>query len=69
MVTVIERQTTTDAREHSGFLGERVEQDMADMLSGYSGAAETCKTAATRTAFAHGIPMAGVRYYGFVPEK
>jgi hypothetical protein len=50
-------------------LGERVEQDMADVISGYSGAAETRKTAATRTAFAHGIPMAGVRYYGFVPEK
>ena len=72
MVTTNGRTLTTGAHHRSGLLGEWVEQDMAEVLNDFGqetdGQQAQQVPAEPRVAFAYGIPMAGVRYYGFVPE-
>ena len=74
MVTVNEQDVIRrQADRRPGRLGQWVEQDMADVLSEYGARVED--TAAERVRrypagnFAYGIPMPGVRYYAFLPER
>ena len=73
MVTVNELEVIRrQADRRPGRLGQWVEQDMADVLSEYGARVED--TAAERVRhyptdnFAYGVPMAGVRYYAFLPD-
>ena len=74
MVTVNEREVIRQpADRRPGRLGQWVEQDMADVLSEYGArvedtAAERVRHYPAAETFAYGIPMAGVRYYAFLPE-
>ena len=73
MVTVNERLITAETHREPSLLGERVERDMEDVLNEY-GAPDANPTPERKadlpaTGFAYGIPMAGVRYYSFLPER
>ena len=73
MVTVNERLITDETRREPGLLGERVERDLEEALNEY-GAPDANPTPERKedlpaTNFAYGIPMAGVRYYTFVPGR
>lgn len=57
-----------ESQAQDGLLVDRVERDMAEVLSEHGSAAATDKRPARIFSFGYGIPMAGVRYYSFVPE-
>lgn len=73
MVTVNEILTTKQLDQRPGLLNTWVEQDMADILSEYGARAEDMAVDRVRhrpvPGFGYGIPMAGVRYYTFLPES
>lgn len=72
MVTVNERLVTVDQGQVTGLLTERVERDLAEVLTEFGAHKE--KIAPERPChippptLVYGIPMAGVRYYSFAPE-
>ena len=72
MVTVTERPINTQIDRQAGLLSEWVEQDMADILTEYGARMEDATPERVRhippPSMAYGIPMAGVRYYTYVPE-
>ena len=79
MVTVIERPVSEQpvvsdrlAQRHP-LLTRWAEQDMSDILAEYGARAEDQPTARSyhrpAPGFAYGVPMAGVRYYSFLPER
>ena len=72
MVTVTKQPVNTQIDRRSGLLSEWVEQDMSDILTEYGARVEDAATERVRhippPALAYGIPMAGVRYYTYVPE-
>ena len=73
MVTINERNLVNDTNRETGLLREKVERDMEGLLNEYG--APVADPGPERepdlplTNFAYGIPMAGVRYYSFVPER
>lgn len=73
MVTVNERLATTDFVHRSGLLSQWVEQDMSDILTEFGARMEDSAPERVRhippPSLAYGIPMAGVRYYTYVPEQ
>lgn len=72
MVTVIKQPVNAQIDRRSGLLSEWVEQDMSDILTEYGARVEDAAVERVRRipppAMAYGIPMAGVRYYTYVPE-
>ena len=68
MVTANERLIAEEAHRRTGLLREQTERDMAEVLSEYGSADAEGKRAARVFSFGYGIPMAGVRYYSFLPE-
>lgn len=68
MVVTKEQLAHEAARGHDGLLVDRVERDMAEVLSEH-GSADDGKRQARTFSFGYGIPMAGVRYYSFLPEE
>ena len=68
MVVTKEQLAHEAARGQDGLLVDRVERDMADVLNDHASAADQGKRKARVLSFGYGIPMAGVRYYSFVPE-
>ena len=58
-----------ETQAHDGLLVDRVERDMAEVLSEHGSAAPTGRREARTFSFGYGIPMAGVRYYSFLPEE
>ena len=73
MVTVNERLMQEQIDLRSGLLSEWVEQDMADVLTEFGARLEDIAPERVRhipaPSLAYGIPMAGVRYYTYVPER
>ena len=73
MVTVNERTNNAQIDQRSGLLSEWVEQDMSDVLTEFGARMEDAAPERVRhippPSFAYGIPMAGVRYYKYVPEQ
>ena len=73
MVTVNERLIQEQIDLRSGLLSEWVEQDMADVLTEFGARLEDIAPERVRhippPSLAYGIPMAGVRYYTYVPER
>ena len=73
MVTVNERPITADIDNRSGLLTQWVEQDMSDILTEFGARMEDSAPERVKhipaPAMAYGIPMAGVRYYTYVPER
>ena len=73
MVTINERHPIIETDRQPGRLGERVERDLEEALNEYGAPlaepAPERKAARPLTNFAYGIPMAGVRYYTFTPER
>jgi hypothetical protein len=73
MVTVNERLMQEQIDLRSGLLSEWVEQDMADVLTEFGARMEDAAPERVRhippPSLAYGIPMAGVRYYTYVPER
>lgn len=69
MVVTKEQLISEEAREQSGLLVERVEQDMADVLNEHGSAAPEGHRKARVYSFGYGIPMVGVRYYSFTEEE
>ena len=73
MVTVNERLMQEQIDLRSGLLSEWVEQDMADVLTEFGARMEDATPDRVRhippPGLAYGIPMAGVRYYTYVPER
>ena len=73
MVTVKKTPTYRDIADRSGLLSEWVEQDMADILTEFGARMEDCAPERAQhipaPSLAYGIPMAGVRYYTYVPER
>ncbi len=73
MVTINERNLVRDTDHQPGRLPEKVQRDLAEALNEYG--APLAEPAPERkpdlplTSFAYGIPMAGVRYYTFTPER
>ena len=72
MVTVTKQPANAQIDRRSGLLSEWVEQDMSDILTEYGARAEDAAVERVRhippPTLAYGIPMAGVRYYTYVPE-
>ena len=72
MVTVKERLVTVDEEQAAGLLTEKVEKDLAEALTEFGAhKEEVAPERACRLSpptLQYGIPMAGVRYYSFVPE-
>ncbi len=72
MVTVIENLVTVDQEQLTGLLTEKVEQDLAEVLTEFGAHKEkivpkrACRM--SPPTLAYGVPMAGVRYYSYVPE-
>lgn len=72
MVTVNERLVTVDQEQATGLLTEKVERDLAEALTEFGAHKEeiaperACRI--SPPTLAYGVPMAGVRYYSFVPE-
>ena len=72
MVTVTERQLVVEQEERRGSLRERVERNIADVLTEFGAHREEiepkreCHIAPP--SLVYGIPMAGVRYYSYAPE-
>ena len=73
MVAVIERPVSDQAAQRPPLLTRWAEQDMSDILAEYGARAEDqpADRSYPRPApgFAYGVPMAGVRYYSFQPER
>ncbi len=73
MVTKNEGHLINKTERQSGLLGERVEQDMVEVLNEYgapaTGDAPERGSDFPVTNFAYGIPMAGVRYYMITRER
>ena len=73
MVTVVERPVGERLTQRPPLLTRWAEQDMSDILAEYGARAEDqpADRSYTRPApgFAYGVPMAGVRYYSFQPER
>ena len=73
MVTVNELLTNMQTDQRSGLLSEWVEQDMSDVLTEFGARMEDAAPERVRhippPGLAYGIPMAGVRYYTYVPES
>ncbi len=73
MVTVNERLVTVDEEQSVGLLTEKVEKDLAEALTEFGAHKEEIAPAPAchmpPPTLAYGIPMAGVRYYSFVPES
>ena len=74
MVTVNERPVTAAPEPRLGLLNARVERDLSDFLAEYGAGAEDTANharpvAAHAITLAYGIPMPGVRYYTFAPER
>lgn len=73
MVTVIERPVSDQLTQRPPLLTRWAEQDMSDILAEYGARAEDQPTDRSYhrpvPGFAYGIPMAGVRYYSFQPER
>ena len=71
MVTISERNPVNDTNRETGLLREKVERDMAGLLNNYGAPVADGEPEREAdypvTNFAYGIPMAGVRYYTFVP--
>ena len=71
MVTFNENLIVEETNRQPSLLGERVERDMEEVLNEYSspdtGDAPVRPVDLPVSNFAYGIPMAGVRYYTFVP--
>lgn len=72
MVTLHERTTSAQIDRRTGLLSEWVEQDMTDILTEFGARMEDAAPERVRRipppSLAYGIPMAGVRYYTYVPE-
>ncbi len=72
MVTLNERLVTVDQEQPVGLLTEQVERDLAEALTEFGAHKEeiaperACRI--SPPTLAYGVPMAGVRYYSFVPE-
>ena len=72
MVTVNERLVTVDEEQPVGRLTEKVERDLAEVLTEFGAHKEeiaperACRM--SPPTLVYGIPMAGVRYYSFAPE-
>ena len=72
MVTVNEQLVTVEQEQHTGLLTERVEKGLAEALTEFGAHKEevmperACHI--SPPTLAYGIPMAGVRYYRYVPE-
>ncbi len=73
MVTVWERPIGQHTDRQSGLLSEWVEQDIAEMLTEFGARTEDATPELARRLpppnLAYGIPMAGVRYYTYLPER
>ena len=73
MVTVIERPINTEIDQRHRLLSERVEQDIVGVLTEFGARMEKADPAPARRipppTMAYGVPMAGVRYYTYVPEE
>ena len=73
MVTVNERPITADIDNRFGLLSQWVEQDITDVLTEFGARMEDSAPERVKhippPAMAYGIPMAGVRYYTYVPES
>lgn len=73
MVTVSERPINAEIDRRPGLLNEWVEQDIADVLTEFGARMEDTTPERVRhlpaPSFAYGVPMAGVRYYTYVPER
>ena len=69
MVTANERLIAEETHRQPGLLREHVERDIAETLSEFGSVAGEEKGTARVYSFGYGIPMAGVRYYSFSPEK
>ena len=73
MVTVNEVLTNKQIDQRPRLLSDWVEQDMSDILTEYGARMED--SAPERVihrampSFGYGVPMAGVRYYTFLPER
>ncbi len=72
MVTVNERPITAEIDHRSSLLTQWVEQDMSDILTEFGARMEDSAPERVKhippPAMAYSIPMAGVRYYTYVPE-
>ena len=73
MVTVNERLNAERLDQRPGLLNELVEQDMADILTEYGARLEdqTPERVTYRPSpgLGYSVPMAGVRYYSYIPDK
>lgn len=73
MATVIERPVSDRLERRHRLLTEWAEQDISDILAEYGARVEDQPTDRSyrrpAPGFAYGVPMAGVRYYGFLPER
>ena len=73
MVTVNEVLTNKQIDQRPRLLSEWVEQDMSDILTEYGARMEDSApervTHRAMPSFGYGVPMAGVRYYTFLPER
>lgn len=73
MVTVIERPVADRLERRPQLLTQWAEQDISDILAEYGARVEDQPTDRSyrrpAPGFAYGVPMAGVRYYSFLPER
>ena len=73
MVTVNEVLTNQQIDQRRRLLSDWVEQDMSDILTEYGARMEDLAPERVihraMPSFGYGIPMAGVRYYTFLPER
>ena len=75
MVTVNERPLSAEIDRRPKLLGARVEQNMASILNEFGVRPDPAIAPASAPArsvpppgLAYGVPMAGVRYYAYVPD-
>ena len=73
MVTINERTTAAPTDRRAGLISDRVAQDLAEVLTEFGSHREETAPERVRPipppSLAYGIPMAGVRYYTYVPER
>ena len=73
MVTVNERPSAAASDRRSGLLSHWLEQDLSDILTEFGARMEDSTPERVKhippPSLAYGIPMAGVRYYTYVPES
>lgn len=69
MVVTKEQLAHEAARGQDGLLVDRVERDMAEVLSEHASADDQGKRKTRVFSFGYGIPMAGVRYYSFTEDE